>query len=101
MNIKLVNVDNRLSIKYNSVDGIYNWGADNAYPQLITTIINSSVTAKQCVDLNSKYIYGRFNFTDIVDKNALIINKKGLNINQLLRITSREFSEINNLLHQL
>jgi hypothetical protein len=28
MNIKLVNVDNRLSIKYNSVDGIYNWGAD-------------------------------------------------------------------------
>jgi hypothetical protein len=38
MNIKLVNVDNRLSIKYNSVDGIYNWGADNAYPQLITTI---------------------------------------------------------------
>jgi hypothetical protein len=56
MNIKLVNVDNRLSIKY-SVDGIYNWGADNAYPQLI--IINSSVTAKQCVDLNSKYIYGK------------------------------------------
>jgi hypothetical protein len=50
--------DNRLSIKYNSVDGIYNWGADNAYPQLITTIINS-VTAKQCVDLNSKYIYGK------------------------------------------
>jgi hypothetical protein len=37
-----VNVDNRLSIKYNSVDGIYNWGADNAYPQPITTIINSS-----------------------------------------------------------
>jgi hypothetical protein len=31
--------------------------ADNAYP--IQTIINSSVTAKQCVDLNSKYIYGK------------------------------------------
>jgi hypothetical protein len=73
MNIKLVNVDNRLSIKYNSVDGIYNWGADNAYPQPITTIINSSVTAKQCVDLNSKYIYGKgFDFaTDIVDKTYL------------------------------
>jgi hypothetical protein len=53
--------------------------ADNTYPQLITTIINSSVTAKQCVDLNSKYIYGKgFDFTtDIVDKNVLIINKKG------------------------
>jgi hypothetical protein len=72
-----VNVDNRLSIKYNSVDGIYNWGADNAYPQPITTIINSSVTAKQCVDLNSKYIYGKgFDFaTDIVDKKLII--KKG------------------------
>jgi hypothetical protein len=72
MNIKLVNVDNRLSIKYNSVDGIYNWGADNAYPQPITTIY-SSVTAKQCVDLNSKYIYGKgFDFaTDIVDKTYL------------------------------
>jgi hypothetical protein len=23
------------SIKYNTVDGIFNWGADNAYPQLI------------------------------------------------------------------
>jgi hypothetical protein len=34
-------------------------GVDNAYPQPITTIINSSVTAKQCVDLNSKYIYGK------------------------------------------
>jgi hypothetical protein len=39
----------------------------------ITTIINSSVTAKQCVDLNSKYIYGKgFDFaTDIVDKTYL------------------------------
>jgi hypothetical protein len=99
MKIKLVDVDNRLSIKFNKVDGIYNWGADNAYPQLIKTIINSSVTAKQCVDLNSKYIYGKgFDFTtEIVDKNILKINKKGLNINQLLRIVSREFSEVNNI----
>lgn len=97
--IKLVDVDNRLSIKYNKVDGIFNWGDDNAYPQLITTLINSSVTAKQCVDLNAKYIYGKgFNFTtNIVDKNGLIINKKGLNINQFLRITSKEFAKINNI----
>lgn len=99
MKIKLVDVDNRLSIKYNNVDGIYNWGADNAYPQLIKSLINSSVTAKQCVDLNAKYIYGKgFDFVSkIVDKNTLIINKKGININQLLRIVSREFSEQNNL----
>lgn len=99
MNIKLVDVDNRLSIKYNTVDGIFNWGVDNAYPQLIKSIISSSVTAKQCVDLNAKYIYGKgFDFvTNTVDKNSLIINKKGININQLLRIVSREYSEQNNL----
>ena len=99
MKIKLVDVDNRLSIKYNKVDDVYSWGADNAYPQLIKSLINSSVTAKQCVDLNAKYIYGKgFDFVSkIVDKNTLIINKKGININQLLRIVSREFSEQNNL----
>jgi hypothetical protein len=103
MKIKLVDVDNRLSIKYNTVDGIFNWGLDNCYPQLVKSLINSSVTAKQCVDLNAKYIYGKgFEFTqNVTDKNTLIINKKGLNINQLLRIVSREFSEQNNIFLQL
>lgn len=99
MKVKLIDVDNRLSIKYDQINGIHNWGDDNCYPQLISTLINSSVTAKQCVDINSKYIYGKgFNFTqNITDKNSLIVNKKGLNINQLLRICSREFSKMNNL----
>lgn len=99
MKIKLVDVDNRLSIKFNKVDGIYNWGDDNATPSLVKSLINSSVTAKQCVDLNAKYIYGKgFDFVSkTVDKTGLIINKRGLNINQLLRIVSREFSEQNNL----
>ncbi|MCG2611506.1 hypothetical protein LZZ90_08295 [Flavobacterium sp. SM15] len=95
MRIKLIDVDNRLSIKYNQTDGIHNWGDDNAYPSLVKSIIGSSVTAKQCVDINSKYIYGKgFEFAK---DNAPIVSKKGLNINQLLRITSREFSEQNNI----
>lgn len=94
MRIKLINADNRLSIKYNKTDGIHNWGDDNAYPSLVKSIIGSSVTAKQCVDLNSKYIYGKgFDFAKDI---APIVSKKGLNINQLLRIISREFSEQNN-----
>lgn len=94
MRIKLAQVDNRLSIKFNKVDGVYNWGDDNAYPQLIKSLINSSVTAKQCSDLNSKFIYGKgYEFAQI---NAPIINKRGLNINQLLRIVSKEFSDQNN-----
>lgn len=95
MRIKLIDVDNRLSIKFNKTDGIHNWGDDNAYPSLVKSIIGSSVTAKQCVDLNSKYISGKgFEFAK---ENAPIVNKKGLNINQLLRVTSREFSEQNNI----
>jgi hypothetical protein len=99
MRIKLVDVDNRLAIKYNPTDGVYSWGADNLAPQLIKSVINSSVTAKQCVDLNSKYISGKgFEFAaQLEDKSSLMINKRGLNINQLLRIVSREFSEQNNI----
>jgi hypothetical protein len=99
MRIKLIDVDNRLSIKYNQVDGIHNFGDDNAYPSLIKSLIGSSVTAKQCVDINAKYIYGKgFDFVEsVADKSQLIINKRGININQLLRITSREFSEQNNI----
>lgn len=41
MKVKLIDVDNRLSIKFNQIDGIYNWGDDNCYPQLISTLINS------------------------------------------------------------
>lgn len=95
MRINLLEVDNRLSIKYNKVDGIFNWGADNAYPSLVKSLTNSSVTAKQCVDLNAKYIYGKG--FDFAKENAPIINKKGLNINQLYRIVGREFSEQNNI----
>lgn len=95
MKIKLVDVDNRLSIKYNKTDGVHNWGADNAYPSLVKSLTNSSVTAKQCVDINSKYIYGKgFEFAK---EFAPIINKKGLTINQLYRIVSKEFSEQNNI----
>ena len=99
MRIKLTNIDNRLSIKYSKQDDVFAWGADNAYPQLVNSLIGSSVTAKQCVDLNSKYIYGKgFEFvTDIQDKSSLIINKRGVTINKLFRIVSREFSGQNNI----
>lgn len=98
MNIKLVDVDNRLSTKFNKTDGIHNWGSDNAYPQLIKSILNSSVTSKQCVDVNAKYIYGKgFDFTSQVsDKSTLIVDKDDTTINELLRLVSREFSELNN-----
>lgn len=98
MRIKLVDVDNRLSTKYNKIDGIHNWGEDNAYSQLVKSIINSSVTSKSCVDLNAKYIYGKgFEFTqNVTDKSSLIVDKDNTTINELLRLVAREFAELNN-----
>ncbi|MGQ2984859.1 hypothetical protein [Flavobacterium sp.] len=94
MKIKLIDVDNRLNIKFDKTEGIYKWSDDNAYPQLIKSLIGSSVTAKNCVDINSKYIYGK-GFSN-VRKDALV-NKRGLTLNKLFRQASREFSEQNNL----
>lgn len=94
MKIKLVDVDNRLNIKFDKTEGIFKWSDDNAYPQLIRSLIGSSVTAKNCVDLNSKYIYGKgFSFAG----SNTIINRKALTLNKLFRQASREFSEQNNL----
>ena len=94
MRVKLIDVDNRLSIKYNKSDEIYNWGDDNAYPSLIKTLIGSSVSAKRCVDLNAKYIYGKgFEFGG----KTTIVNKEGNTLNELFREASKEFSRQNNL----
>jgi len=99
MRVKLINVDNRLKIKFDKTDGIYNWGDDNAYPSLVKSLIGSSVTARQCVDMNAKYIYGKgFKFVDsVLDKSLLVVNKKEHSLNQLLRIVSKEFAEQNNI----
>jgi hypothetical protein len=94
MRVKLIDVDNRLKIKFCKEKGIHNFGDDNAYPQLIKSLIGSSVTAKQCVDINSKYIFGK---GFLFDGKTSIVNKNGLTLNQLLRIASKEFSIQNNL----
>lgn len=94
MRFKLIEVDNRLKVKYSSVDGVWSWGLDNCYPQLVESLIGNSVLAKVCADLNAKYIYGKgFEFAG-KDK---VINKDGNTINQLFRMASQEFSKFNNL----
>ena len=94
MRSKLIDVDNRLNIKYSKTDEVFSWGDDNAYSSLVKSLIGSSVTAKQCVDLNAKYIYGKgFEF----DGKTAVINKDGLTLNQLFRVATKEFAEQNNL----
>jgi hypothetical protein len=103
MRVQLIDVDNRLKIKFDKTEGIHRWGDDNAYPSLIKSLIGSSVTARGCSDLNSKYIFGKgFSFVDsVTDKTSLIVNSKGHSINQLLRIISKEFADQNNIFLQI
>lgn len=99
MRTKLIDVDNRLSIKFNKTEGLFNWGEDNAYPSLVKSIIGSSTTARRCTELNAKYLYGKgFAFVDsITDKSSIIVNSfKHININQLYRAVTREYAEQNN-----
>jgi len=97
--IQLINADNRLDIKYSKTEGIWAFGDDNAYPQLVKNLISSSVTAKQCVDINAKNIYGKgFQFINKdTAKESLIVNRKGHSLNQLLRNVAKEYSEQNNI----
>ncbi|MEJ4088236.1 hypothetical protein [Galbibacter orientalis] len=93
--INLNEVDNRLSVKYDKRNEVMNWGADNAYPSLVKALINTSVTSTQCLSINAKYVYGK-GFA-LKNANTLIVNKQGQTLNNILRIASKDFEEINNL----
>ena len=85
--------DNILEVKYEKRNDIFTWGADNLFPYLVEHLIQQSVTTKACVDKVSKSIYGK-SFGDIGN---IIVNKDGQTLNELLRISSREYTKHNNL----
>ena len=94
MKIHFQNVkDNILSVKLDKRNECYNWGIDNAFPSLIETLINQSVTANSCIQKVAKAIYGK-SFGDIGKK---IINSDGQTLNEVLRIGSREYAKHNNV----
>ncbi|KQC33406.1 hypothetical protein AAU57_08825 [Nonlabens sp. YIK11] len=84
---------NILSVKLDKRTEVYNWGLDNAFPSLIETLINLSVTSKSCVDKVAKAIYGK-SFGDV---GKTIVNSDGQTLNEVLRIASREYAKHNNL----
>ena len=84
---------NILSVKLDKRTEVYNWGLDNAFPSLIETLINLSVTSKSCVDKVAKAMYGK-SFGDV---GKTIVNKDGQTLNEVLRIASREYAKHNNL----
>lgn len=82
-----------LDIKKDPRTEVFNFGADNAYPSLIDTLVSNSVTAKACVDKVAKAIYGKSFGKD----GNVIVNDSGQTLNEILRIAAREFAKHDNV----
>lgn len=85
--------NNILSIKPDKRNDIFLWGIDNNFPNLVEELINQSVTSKASVDKVAKAIYGK-SFGDV---GKIIVNSDGQTLNELLRISAREYAKHNNI----
>jgi hypothetical protein len=82
-----------LSVKADKRTKLFNWGLDNSFPSLVETLINHSVTSKSCIDKVAKAIYGKA----FGEAGKIIVNKDGQSLNEVLRISAREYAKHNNL----
>lgn len=78
----VTDVTKRITLKPNNTEGIINYDVDNAYPQRIIDIINSSGTGTLCTEILAKFIYGGGFASESLAK--LKLNKEGLTANKLL-----------------
>lgn len=92
MKSTLPSVAPRIQVKDNKLSHIQNYDTDNNYPGRIMDIIKASGTATSCANLYAKFINGK-GFKD-QDFWKARINRKGLTVDKLLRITAKDFSQI-------
>lgn len=86
MRLALKDIDKRVSIKLDKSirkgnnGGVMLFGKDNDYPQKIERIVNSSITAKSCRDIYSKFLCGQGFANDQI--NSVIVGKdeRGKNV---------------------
>lgn len=83
--------NNLLDSKKDLRSDIHTWGKDNLYPNTMEYLLNSSVTAKNCVDKASKVIMGKG-----VEGGLFIVNGKGHSLNDVIRTLAREYKKHNN-----
>ena len=93
MKSTLTGVNKRIDIKLNKSDGIINYDIDNAYPNRVSDIIDSSGTATLCTEIMGKYIFGE-GFSD-EELGKLVINSKGETADFVLKKQSRAASSFN------
>ena len=85
--------DKRISKKTSRQEGIINYDDDNAYPQRVTDILNSSATGSLCHNLAVKFIVGN-GFADSQFYKSKL-NSKGLTADKLLRKVADNLKKFN------
>ena len=85
--------EKRLTEKDNRSEGIVNYDTDNAYPQRVEDIINSSAVGTLCHNLALKFTVGA-NFAD-KEFNNVKLNSKGLTTKKLLRKVASDLLKYN------
>lgn len=87
--------EERIAITYDLSMNMQTYGNDNLYPQTIKLLIGGSSIASICNRRYSKAIRGK-GFED-KDLNALVINKKGDTLKQLLRFFAKDYATFNGI----
>ena len=92
MKATVTDISKRISITPNKTEGILNYDIDNAYPQRIIDIVNSSGIATSCIGMKARFLIGGGMLDEVFYKSK--INSKGLTIDQLLRKVCMNLSYI-------
>ena len=81
-------VDQRISVKENFVDDIYNYGKDNVYPQQMELYMKSSAICDSAVGKFADFIFGD-GFVDTT-LNDVVIDSKGTTLSKLLENLTKQ-----------
>lgn len=90
MKATVTGVSKRVSITPNKTEGILNYDEDNAYPQRMVDIVNSSGVATACVNMKTRFLIGG----GMKDKDfyKAVINRKRLTVDKLARKVASNLS---------
>ncbi len=93
MKATVTDIEKRITTKPNKTVGIISYDIDNAYPQRVQDIINSSGTGTLCSKLFGKFLYGQGFVSETLAKT--VVNRKRLTANKLLFKSGKAVSKFN------
>ena len=93
MKATVTDVKKRITTKPNKQEGVIGYDIDNAYPQRVQDIVNSSGTGTLCTKLFGKFVYGQGFVADALAKT--VVNSKKLTANKLLFKSGKSVSKFN------